>query len=154
MGRMPMSCRDRFRDIEKAVNSGRWTPEEEALLLSTVKELQRGKSTDSDIKWSVVAQRVRTRNSHQCRIKWYDCLNVKEKVQDKRRKWNALDERYLLKRLYDSGVEEESAIHWNTLLDSDWNLWSADKLRRKWAKMKHRVPNVASKSFEGGCHSQ
>jgi hypothetical protein len=72
---MSGDCRDRWRNhIHRRENRvfGAWTKEEEERLTKIVTDMTtaQGKSSDLDVFWTKVAERMGTRGRQQCRIKW------------------------------------------------------------------------------------
>ena len=62
--------------------SGKWLPDEEKRLSKAVYELTSCKPGDNittGLSWASVAEQVRTRSEKQCRTKWLNYLNWKQK---------------------------------------------------------------------------
>ncbi|XP_020606788.1 cyclin-D-binding Myb-like transcription factor 1 [Orbicella faveolata] len=98
MGRSASSVKDRFRLMRDHCHSGKWTAEEEQRLSGAVHELSSAASGDfitAGISWAAVAQRVGTRSEKQCRSKWLNYLNWKEKGGQE---WTKQDEIQLITR--------------------------------------------------------
>lgn len=46
-------------------------------------------------------------------------------------------------------VMDDTEIDWKTLLDPDWNLWSAHSLQRRWLTMKRSIKGYENMSHLG-----
>ncbi len=130
--------------------AGPWLPEEEEILVATMKRLHGSASVDEmvvspAITWEQVAKDVRTRNSAQCRSKW---LHFRP-VEWEGRKWIDQDDLQLLELLSGVTAQDEDEINWTQLCLGWENARSPYVLRRKWATLRRRVPGSALKSFAG-----
>jgi len=147
---MSSDCRDRFRNHIQHRESrvfGPWTDEEEVQLTRIVRELttDQGKNTETDIFWGVVSDRMgNKRTRQQCRIKWTDALNKRVKNQGNRPRWSGQDAYILVQKIASLKISHDSEIDWKLIADSDWNLWSAHQLQRRWFRMKKGVPGGES----------
>ncbi|OBZ65830.1 Transcriptional activator Myb [Grifola frondosa] len=85
-------CRKRWwAQMSTVISKGSWTNEEDERLFSAVEEL--------GTKWSLVASRVRTRNSGQCAKRWNDALNP----SIDRSGWSPEEDEQLLKAVEQQG---------------------------------------------------
>ncbi|EJU06628.1 hypothetical protein DACRYDRAFT_44460 [Dacryopinax primogenitus] len=147
VGRMSSDCRDRFRNHIQHRESrvfGPWTEEEEEDLTRIVRELttDQGKNAENDIFWGVVSERMGNRRTRQqCRIKWTDALNKRVKNQGSKPRWSGQDAYILVQKIASLKISHDSEIDWKLIADSDWNLWSAHQLQRRWFRMKKGVKN-------------
>ncbi|RMX53911.1 hypothetical protein pdam_00020093 [Pocillopora damicornis] len=135
MGRSASSVKDRFRLMREHCHSGKWTVEEEQRLSNAVHELSSAASGDfitAGISWAAVAERVGTRSEKQCRSKWLNYLNWKEKGGQE---WTKQDEIQLITRIHEMNLQDEN--------DLDWQ-W----LRSKWWALKKHVPESDMGTFE------
>lgn len=125
MGRSASSVKDRFRLMRDHCRSGKWTAEEEQKLSNAVHELSSTRSGDlitTGISWAAVAEQVGTRSEKQCRSKWLNYLNWKEKGGQE---WTKQDEINLI----------------TSVRSPQW-------LRSKWWALKKHVPEMEATSFE------
>ena len=140
MGRTASSVKDRFRLIKKPCSNGRWTEEEEKLLLHAVHEATDtpvGETVEKQIIWSEVAVGVPTRSEKQCRAKWQNSLSW---LEQKGAQWMPEDELTLIKKIEGLGVEDEVSIDWASLA-KDWpSVRSPQWLHSRWWSMKRIVP--------------
>jgi len=145
VGRMASDCRDRYRNhIQNSEErtAGPWTKEEETRLTQIVTDMtvKQGKDVDNDVFWSIVSQRMGgKRGRQQCRIKWTDCLSKTFKNNGTKPRWSSRDAYILVHKVESLHVRDDSEIDWKTLPDSNWNLWSAHTLQRRWLTMKRSV---------------
>ncbi|KAH9999800.1 hypothetical protein BJV77DRAFT_939505 [Russula vinacea] len=145
VGRMASDCRDRYRNhIQNSEDraAGPWTQDEETRLTQIVTDMtvKQGKDMDNDVFWSIVSQKMGgKRGRQQCRIKWTDCLSKTFKNNGTRPRWSSRDAYILVHKVDSLRVQDDSEIDWKTLPDSNWNLWSAHTLQRRWLTMKRGV---------------
>ncbi|KAJ8590888.1 hypothetical protein M405DRAFT_851599 [Rhizopogon salebrosus TDB-379] len=155
VGRMSSDCRDRYRNhiANRDVRvTGAWTKEEETELTNIVTEMtiQQGKDIDNDVFWGKVSDRMGNRRGRQqCRIKWTDSLSKTVKNEGQKPRWSAQDAYILVHRVDSMNVRDDTEIDWKTLPDSDWNLWSAHSLQRRWLTMKRAI-----KGYEDMTHQE
>lgn len=147
LGRSASSVKDRCRLMKDTCNSGKWLPEEERRLSSAVYELsgcKPGDNVTSGLSWSVVAERVGTRSEKQCRTKWLNYLNWKQKGGTE---WTREDDIALVNRIATCGATDETSIDWVELA-KDWpSVRSPQWLRGKWWSMKRHVPEYQIHTF-------
>ncbi|KAJ6539526.1 hypothetical protein B0H19DRAFT_1179462 [Mycena capillaripes] len=154
VGRMAPDCRDRYRnyivDREKR-NTGTWTAAEEEKLTQIVTQMTIGKDLDNDIFWTKVSGLMGgTRSRQQCRIKWTDSLSKKYKTEGQAKaRWSQRDGFILIHKIDSLNVRDDTEIDWKSLPDSQWNLWSAHTLQRRWQTMKKGI-----KGFEDMTHPE
>ncbi|KZT60778.1 hypothetical protein CALCODRAFT_492038 [Calocera cornea HHB12733] len=153
VGRMSSDCRDRFRNHIQHRESrvfGPWTEDEEEELTRIVRELttDQGKNAENDIFWGVVSERMGNRRTRQqCRIKWTDALNKRVKNDGNKPRWSGQDAYILVQKIASLKITHDSEIDWKLIADSDWNLWSAHQLQRRWFRMKKGVKNGETMPF-------
>jgi hypothetical protein len=46
-------------------------------------------------------------------------------------------------------VRDDTEIDWKTLPDTDWNLWSAHSLQRRWLTMKRGIKGYEDMTHQG-----
>ncbi|KAJ7781072.1 hypothetical protein B0H16DRAFT_1658733 [Mycena metata] len=153
VGRMATDCRDRYRnhivDREKRVN-GAWSTAEEEELTRIVTTMQQGKNLDTDIFWGKVSEMMDGKRSRQqCRIKWTDSLSKKFKTDGATARWGTHDAFILVHKIDALGVRDDTEIDWKSIPDSQWNLFSAHTVQRRWLTMKKSI-----KGFEDMTHSE
>ncbi|KAF7430794.1 RNA polymerase I enhancer binding protein [Pleurotus ostreatus] len=152
VGRMSADCRDRYRNhiVNRDIRlTGGWSRDEEERLTQIVTEMtvQQGKNIDNDIFWGKVSERMGgTRGRQQCRIKWTDTLSKTVKNDGQRPRWSPLDAFILVHKVDSMNVMDDTEIDWKTLLDPDWNLWSAHSLQRRWLTMKRSIKGYENMS--------
>ncbi|KAL0953669.1 hypothetical protein HGRIS_004867 [Hohenbuehelia grisea] len=145
VGRMSSDCRDRWRNhiVNREIRvSGTWTQEEEQKLTEIVTEMtiQQGRDVDNDVFWGKVSERMGgTRGRQQCRIKWTDALSKTLKNDGQCPRWSHLDAFILVHKVDSLNVRDDTEIDWKTLPDTNWNLWSAHTLQRRWLTMKRGI---------------
>ncbi|XP_001636020.3 cyclin-D-binding Myb-like transcription factor 1 isoform X2 [Nematostella vectensis] len=140
MGRSASSVKDRYRLLRESCQSGKWTADEEERLSNAVHEAsgtQPGESVTGGISWSIIAEKVGTRSEKQCRSKWLNYLNWKEKGG---KEWTKKDEIKLINKIYDLNAEEENLVNWQTLMSNWPSVRSPQWLRSKWWGLKKHCP--------------
>ncbi|KAF7352633.1 Nucleolar protein [Mycena venus] len=111
---------------------------------------KKGKNLDNDIFWGKAAEMMGgTRSRQQCRIKWTDSLAKKYKTDGKNPRWSQRDAFILIQKVDALNVRDDTEINWKTIPDSEWNLWSAHTLQRRWLTMKKGI-----KGFEAMAHRE
>lgn len=102
MGRSNLAVRDRYREIVKRnVRRGRWTQEEQTALVELVHHhtgTAVGTLVDHGVPWDAIGAQHPTRNSRQCRQKWFKEVNCKN--QDDNEAWSAKHDNLLVQRLF------------------------------------------------------
>lgn len=149
MGRSASSVKDRFRLMREHCRSGKWTAEEENRLSSAVHELSSTSSGDyitAGISWASVAERVGTRSEKQCRSKWLNYLNWKEKGGQE---WTKQDEIQLITKIHELNLQDENEIDWQVMANNWASVRSPQWLRSKWWALKKHVPESEATTFEG-----
>lgn len=148
LGRSASSVKDRCRLMRDTCNSGKWLPAEEARLAKAVYELsgaKPGESVTTGLSWASVAERVSTRSEKQCRTKWLNYLNWKQKGGSD---WTREDDMLLIEKLTNCGVNDEKDICWDELCQEWTSARSPQWLRGKWWSMKRHVPDYHLMNFE------
>lgn len=116
LGRSAASVRDRCRLMKDSCRYGTWKPDEERRLANAVYELsglQPGEEVHHGLCWADVAAKVKTRTEKQCRAKWLNFLNWKQKGGAE---WaGTLDDSILLEKIIASGAGSENQVDWNSL---------------------------------------
>src|SRR6267154_4385146 len=56
---------------------------------------------------------------------------------------------YHITRVDSMNVRDDTEIDWKTLPDSDWNLWSAHSLQRRWLTMKRGIKGYEDMTHQG-----
>ncbi|KAK3725277.1 hypothetical protein QZH41_010113, partial [Actinostola sp. cb2023] len=141
MGRSASSVKDRYRLLRENCQSGKWTSEEEERLSNAVHELsgtQTGEVVTTGISWANIADKVQTRSEKQCRSKWLNYLNWKEKGGNE---WTKQDEIKLINKIYDIDVDDENMIDWKCLMANWTSVRSPQWLRSKWWALKKHIPS-------------
>ncbi|KAH0839932.1 hypothetical protein J3R83DRAFT_886 [Lanmaoa asiatica] len=156
VGRMSSDCRDRYRNhiANREVRvTGPWSKEEEEELTKIVTEMtvNQGKDFDNDVFWGIVSEKMGNRRGRQqCRIKWLtDSLSKTVKNEGQKPRWSPQDAYILVHKVDSLKVRDDTEIDWKTLPDSDWNLWSAHSLQRRWLTMKRSI-----KGYEEMTHQE
>ncbi|XP_065178958.1 uncharacterized protein LOC135809526 [Sycon ciliatum] len=140
MGRSASSVKDRFRLVKENGKNGKWTEEEENMLLHAVHDVTAtpiGETVDKAVIWSKVAEKVPSRSEKQCRIKWINFLSWKEQ---KGAEWTAQDELDLIGKIQALDVSDESGIDWTSLAKGWASVRSPQWLHSRWWSMKRIVP--------------
>lgn len=148
MGRSASSVKDRFRLMREHCHSGKWTVEEEQRLSNAVHELSSATSGDfitAGISWAAVAERVGTRSEKQCRSKWLNYLNWKEKGGQE---WTKQDEIQLITRIHEMNLQDENDLDWQVMASNWSSVRSPQWLRSKWWALKKHVPESDMGTFE------
>ncbi|XP_015761824.1 PREDICTED: cyclin-D-binding Myb-like transcription factor 1 isoform X1 [Acropora digitifera] len=148
MGRSASSVKDRYRLMRDHCHSGKWTTEEEHRLSSAVHELCSTSVDDyitAGISWAAVAEKVGTRSEKQCRSKWLNYLNWKEKGGQE---WTKQDEIQLITRIHEMNLQDENEIDWQVMANNWASVRSPQWLRSKWWALKKHVPENEMTSFE------
>lgn len=116
LGRSAGSVRDRCRLMKDSCRYGTWKPDEEYRLANAVYELtgaQPGQEVHHGLCWADVALRVKTRTDKQCRAKWLNFLNWKQKGGTD---WlAAVDDGLLLDKIISTGASSENLVDWSAL---------------------------------------
>ncbi|KAJ7379344.1 Cyclin-D-binding Myb-like transcription factor 1 [Desmophyllum pertusum] len=149
MGRSASSVKDRFRLMRDHCHAGKWTAEEEQRLSGAVHELSSSTSGEfitAGISWAAVAERVSTRSEKQCRSKWLNYLNWKEKGGQE---WTKQDEIQLITRIHNMNLQDENELDWQDMASNWSSVRSPQWLRSKWWALKKHVPEGDAVTFEG-----
>ncbi|XP_069142184.1 cyclin-D-binding Myb-like transcription factor 1 isoform X3 [Argopecten irradians] len=147
LGRSASSVKDKCRLMRDTCNSGKWLPEEELRLSSAVYELagvKPGENVTSGLSWASVAERVLTRSEKQCRTKWLNFLNWKQKGGTD---WTREDDINLVIKIANLGVSDDTEIDWVELAKNWPSVRSPQWLRGKWWSLKRHVPDYQLLSF-------
>ncbi|XP_033744865.1 cyclin-D-binding Myb-like transcription factor 1 isoform X2 [Pecten maximus] len=147
LGRSASSVKDKCRLMRDTCNSGKWLPEEELRLSSAVYELagvKPGENVTSGLSWASVAERVLTRSEKQCRTKWLNFLNWKQKGGTD---WTREDDINLVIKIANLGVSDDTEIDWTELAKNWPSVRSPQWLRGKWWSLKRHVPDYQLLSF-------
>ncbi|XP_040599793.1 cyclin-D-binding Myb-like transcription factor 1 [Mesocricetus auratus] len=147
MGRSPSSVKDRCRLMKHPFKAGKWTEEEEKVLVDAVHELtctEMGEKVTQGVSWAAVAQRVGTRSEKQCRTKWLNYLNWKQAGGIE---WSRKDEVTLIHRLAELDVADENEIPWDDLAEGWQSVRSPQWLRSKWWTIKRQITNHKDVAF-------
>ncbi|XP_074644643.1 cyclin-D-binding Myb-like transcription factor 1 [Tubulanus polymorphus] len=147
MGRSASSVKDRCRLLRETCNTGKWYPDEEQRLGDAVYKLTgsvRGENITTGVSWAAVAEDVRTRTEKQCRTKWLNYLNWKQKGGSD---WTRDDDNALVNKIASMNAQTETDVDWNELAKG-WNsVRSPQWLRGKWWSLKKHVQNYQLLSF-------
>ncbi|KAJ8302226.1 hypothetical protein KUTeg_021213 [Tegillarca granosa] len=141
LGRSASSVKDKCRLMRDTCNSGKWLPEEERRLAEAVYEfagIKPGQNVTSGLSWANVAERVVTRSEKQCRTKWLNYLNWKQKGGTD---WTREDDINLVLKIAAFNVSDDSEIDWNNLSKNWPSVRSPQWLRGKWWSLKRHVPD-------------
>ncbi|XP_062503583.1 transcription termination factor 1-like [Corticium candelabrum] len=151
MDRSGQSLIDHKRSVSDT--KGPWTEQEEKSLLEAIKwvaeqkGLQLDQLPDTDIPWTVVAQRVSERTVVQCRSKWL--LNLKCKFRDGRvEKWSKFDDVKLINKINECGAMCFADVPWNDFVAGWPEAGSFHKVRQRFSRLKQMVPDANAKTFE------
>nr|XP_022299297.1 cyclin-D-binding Myb-like transcription factor 1 [Crassostrea virginica] len=148
LGRSASSVKDKCRLMKETCNSGKWLPEEEKRLCDAVYELsgiKQGESVTSGLSWSHVAERVMTRSEKQCRTKWLNYMNWKQKGGTE---WTREDDMNLIIRISNLGVSNDTEIDWKALSDNWPSVRSPQWLRGKWWSLKRNYHQYQCMPFQ------
>ncbi|XP_013393350.1 cyclin-D-binding Myb-like transcription factor 1 [Lingula anatina] len=148
LGRSAASVKDRCRLMKDTCNSGKWLNDEEKRLAEAVMNLTGGKQGDSvtsGLSWAAVADHVKTRSEKQCRTKWLNYLNWKNKGGTD---WTRDDDIQLTLRIIESGVNDENEVDWEGLTRNWSSARSPQWLRGKWWQLKRHVPDYHALSLQ------
>ncbi|XP_014674135.1 PREDICTED: cyclin-D-binding Myb-like transcription factor 1 [Priapulus caudatus] len=140
LGRSASSVKDRCRLFKDTCNSGKWLAEEDDRLAEAVYELtgrRHGENVTQNISWAAVAQRVVTRTEKQCRTKWLNQLNWKQKGGAE---WTRSDDATLMSKMKELGAKEETDVDWVQLSKGWSSVRSPQWLRSKWWNLKRHMP--------------
>ncbi len=119
---------------------GKWSVAEEEILSSAVKS----HGTDS---WQTIAQCVPTRNSFQCRKRWFHIQAWQESGGVKQ--WDECDDVQLLHSLAAADINTEDEMDW-TALNEGWEAArSGSYIRNKWSALRRSVPRYQHNIFSG-----
>ncbi|ESO06937.1 hypothetical protein HELRODRAFT_191249 [Helobdella robusta] len=148
IGRSASSVRDRCRLSRNKWKHGKWGYDEELKLCEIVYKLSQsapGEDITSGLSWAEVAKYVGSRNDKQCRNKWLNNLNWKQRggVQ-----WTLQDDKMLLNRLLGLYLNEEADINWDQIAYKWPSVRSPQWLRCKWWAMKRKVSNYNHLTFK------
>jgi len=144
LGRSGMSCRDRFRQTRTAVNKGFWSDTEIEALRQAVEDLTPKEGTPV---WELVAERVATRSSLQCIIKWGQLQTAAANNASHRPPFARGDDLELVERIQGLGVSHETEISWRDLASAPFKsgtVFDREMLRRRWNVLKKRLSGKPS----------
>lgn len=139
MGRYGMSVRDRYRLLRGRGATGPWSEEEVDRLRAAVATVRQLTSSPS---WLLVSEGVGTRSVPQCILKW-TLLEAAKRSGGRRPAWTRSLDYYLVSRLYDLALEDESEVRWRTLADEGWPVYLGPRdLQLRWRILRKRVPHL------------
>ncbi|VDI14883.1 Hypothetical predicted protein [Mytilus galloprovincialis] len=148
LGRSASSVKDKFRLMRETCNSGKWLREEERRLASAVYDLagvKPGENVTTGLSWALVAERVQTRSEKQCRTKWLNYLNWKQKGGTE---WTREDDINLVLKIANLDVNDDTEIDWNDLASNWPSVRSPQWLRGKWWSLKRHCTEYQSMEFK------
>lgn len=144
MGRYGMSVRDRYRLLRGKGATGPWSEEEVNRLRAAVAEVRQLTGAPS---WLLVSERVGTRSAPQCILKW-SLLETAIRNGGERPVWTRSLDFYLVSRLYDLAVEDESEVRWRELVGEGWPVYFGPRdLQLRWRILKKRVARSSPPSI-------
>jgi hypothetical protein len=156
LGRLPDSCRDRWRKIDKPYATGRWSVAEVAALRAAVEAQQAQRqaqppppakgvsyTTRDNFDWKVIAAAIGTRSASQANSKWYDQLAPSMQEAGT---WGAGDDGRLLRYLRDARAGEATEVDWSAAVAGR----TSAAAQRRWKLMLKHVPGAIDLGF-GGC---
>jgi len=113
LNRLPCSCRDKYRLVERVYKQGKWTAEEDKKLVELVSELCPGEKPPREgILWTTISQRMGNRSHSACRNRWY---NVIYGTLTRATHWQTEDDLQLVNSIVATGAEDESEVNWSTI---------------------------------------
>ncbi|ELT87746.1 hypothetical protein CAPTEDRAFT_181021 [Capitella teleta] len=148
LGRSASSVKDRCR-LMKDCNAGKWLPEEEVRLTQAVYDLSGappGDEVTQGLSWALVAERVATRSEKQCRTKWLNYLNWKQKGGVE---WTRQDDLTLIRKLSELAVTDDTQVDWAVMAHELQSARSPQWLRGKWWTIKRHVDGYQLMSLPG-----
>lgn len=166
VGRTAAGCADRWKILERTQQdkqTGKWTPEEENKYNEAYERLlNEGRNPDPKDRnfWETIAAYVESRTYLQCRQKWSRIPTIgtpvgtpaggspePEEADNKPARWNHTCDDVLLFKLRNMQVHDDSEIDWKTVRDETLP-WPAPKIRQAFLRLKARVPEAESRSFD------
>lgn len=148
LGRSASSVKDKFRLMKETCNSGKWLREEEKRLATAVYDLagvKPGENITTGLSWALVAERVGTRSEKQCRTKWLNYLNWKQKGGTE---WTREDDINLVLKISNLNVNNDTEIDWNELANNWPSVRSPQWLRGKWWSLKRHCTKYQDMEFK------
>lgn len=148
LGRSASSVKDKFRLMKETCNSGKWLREEEKRLAAAVYDLagvKPGENVTTGLSWALVAERVSTRSEKQCRTKWLNYLNWKQKGGTE---WTREDDINLVLKISNLDVNNDTEIDWNDLASNWPSVRSPQWLRGKWWSLKRHCTEYQNMEFK------
>ena len=155
LGRLPDSCRDRWRKIDKPYASGKWSEAEVAALRAAVEAQQAQRraapqpagtgtayTTRDNFDWKVIAAAIGTRSAAQANSKWYDTVAPS---MHEAGTWGAGDDGRLLRYLRDVRAGEATEVDWAAAVAGR----SSAAALRRWKLMLKHVPGAVDRGFAG-----
>lgn len=143
LDRFHIACRDRFRKIRSAYSRGPWTPEEERKLKDAFDLASKGQKPQGVAMWNFISDCVGSRSDLQCQWKWTEYLSFRSQHPDiSRVDWRPSEDRLLVAKIYELGVESQKEINWNRLLannSKEFSRFTQGKLRNRWYQLKKRI---------------
>ncbi|GAB6021828.1 Homeobox protein Nkx-2.1 [Chamberlinius hualienensis] len=141
-------------NLRKKLNSncGTWSAAEEKRLTKALIKLTGEKNLSqlemTNLPWLKVSEKVKTRNSSQCREHWLGltCRSYNPREKDVQ-PWTAELKIEFLKRLESGDYQDETEIPWTDIVD-EFGFASTFILRQKWFRMKTKVPLYYLKTYK------
>lgn len=148
--RVATHCRDtyeRLKNLKSAQKRGRWTKEEEELLVELVKKhhtKEPGKPDEElpvkGIHWAIIARSLDRPRNH-CITKWLS--NMHPRLSGVRKKWGTAQSLMLIAKLEELGVKKEAYVRWGDLMPDCASVF----LRLKWFRLVEQAKAKDEKKF-------
>jgi len=143
LGRTGRGVQAKYRDMSR--NVGKFTPEEDDLLIQLVQELHPGpKPPHKNIMWHAIAKRL-GRTERACRERYYSTLYAQLISGYQRNPFTDDDDQELMRKIYEQGAEDESEVNWDLVATPKFH---AAKCRKRFNELVRRIPGYHTKSLD------
>lgn len=152
MGKFHVACRDRFRKIQAAYHRGPWAADEAARLEAAYARAEAGARPEGVATWTFIADQVQTRSANQCQWKWTENLLFRAMHPATRRlDWDLAEDRLLVSRIYDLGIEHQSEINFAGLCRGALAKFTTARVRHRWGLLRKRIRHADALPIDDVC---
>ncbi|EPY50353.1 replication termination factor Rtf1 [Schizosaccharomyces cryophilus OY26] len=134
LNRLPMQCRDHWRDYIQCgvILRSPWTEDESKKLLSLVCEFKH-QFPLLPVQWETIAKKLKNRHRHHCKLRFYSLLNS---TSNKELLFYPGDNLWMIQRIKEMSIEKEEMIDWIQISDLAGRFWTSKACEKQFEKIK------------------